>query len=61
MFLPGIPRDKEEQRLRGGTIAPFARDAEEKRLRPDLAIATPLQRARDAEEVRHPGSKPPGL
>lgn len=55
MNLPDTPRDNEERRLRGGTITEYARDAEEQRLRPDLAIATVLERCRDAEETRTPG------
>jgi len=47
------PRDQEERRIAGGgTVAPKATNAEDKRLRPDLAIATPAERARDPEEAR---------
>ena len=53
MFLPNTPRDAEEKRARAGTISERARDAEEKRARPNLAIATPTERASGcAEDAR---------
>ena len=51
----GITTHAEEKRIGGGTVSPTARDTGEKRQRPDLSIATPTQRARDAEEKRQPG------
>ncbi len=42
-------RDFEEKRINGGTIAPKALNAEDKRLRPDLVISWT---ARDAEDAR---------
>jgi hypothetical protein len=46
------PRDQEERRIAGATVTPRAMSAEDKRLRPDLSIATTAQLARDAEETR---------
>ena len=55
MNLPGTPKNAEDKRLRGGSITERAANPEEARLRPDLAIATPLERARDVEEKQRPG------
>lgn len=53
-YTTWAPRDQEEVRIYGGTITtpPRCRDGEEQRLRPDEAIATSAERARDVEETR---------
>jgi hypothetical protein len=51
--LPNTPRDAEERRLRGGTIAERAANQEDRRARPDLAIITAAERAMvDPESAR---------
>jgi hypothetical protein len=57
MYLPNTPRDGEEARIMGVTLDPAnerSRDGEEAHARPDLSVATPAERARDAEERRQP-------